>query len=131
MISITITTATSANPAQVVPISSTNTPVSNVLSLTSTDQVQIAFEVTVASVTGTTGIVKLQQSFDGVNFSDVDATNMKVTITGAGRFALSLSPYVSAIAAKFPLWPFIRFVATTTASDAFTVSKILVTSTRP
>lgn len=117
--------------SQVVPISQTNQVVSNVLTLTPHDQLAIAFEVTATSVTGTGGIVKLQHSMDGVNFTDVDATNAKITVASATRFPLSLSAYNATVEAKFPLWPFIRFVATTTGSDAFTVTKILVTSARP
>lgn len=131
MISISASNLTLSNQSQVVPISQVAQPVSSVLSLSCVDQMQIAFEVTAASVSGSAGTVKLQHSFDSINWVDVDVTNAKVTITGAGRFALSLSPYNTAIAAKFPLWPYIRFVATTGAGDAFTVTKILVTSTRP
>ncbi len=131
MIPTTITSAVLSNQTQPVAVSQTNQAVSNALSLTSLDQMQLAFEVTAASVSGTAGVVKLQHSFDSTNWTDVDATNAKVTIAANGRYALSLSPYNTLIAAKFPLWPFIRFVATTGAGDAFTVTKILVTSTRP
>lgn len=131
MISISASSLVLANQNQAVAVSQTNQVVSNTLSLSCVDQMQIAFEVTAASVSGTAGVVKLQHSFDATNWTDVDATNAKVTIAANGRYALSLSPYNSTLAAKFPLWPYVRFVATTGTGDAFTVTKILVTSTRP
>lgn len=110
--------------------SETDTVVSDPWVISHEDSLALAFEVTAASVSGTGAIVKLQQSFDGTNFADVDATNAKVTISGNGRFSLGVNASNSNLADNMPLAPWIRFVCTTGGSDAATITKILVTTTR-
>ncbi len=112
--------------SQPVAISQTSQVVSNAFTIGAEDSLNIAFQVDAVSVTGTGAIVKLQQSFDGTNFTDVDATNAKVTITAAGRFPLAIGAASANFAAKVPLAKTLRFVCTTTGSDAVTLTKIWV-----
>jgi hypothetical protein len=111
---------------QAVAISQTNQVVSNVFEIGPADATALCFEVTAASVSGTGAVVKLQKSFDGTNFVDVDSTNAKVTISGNGRFPLALNSQTTAGMVFMPLPKFLRFVCTTGGSDAVTVTKILV-----
>lgn len=111
---------------QAVAISQTNQVVSNVLEINAAGTESLAFQVTAASVSGTGAVVKLQHSLDGSNFSDVDATNAKITISSATRFILQMSVRNSTFASKMPLGKYVRFVCTTGGSDAATITRILV-----
>lgn len=112
--------------SQAVAISQTNQVVSNVYEVSADGALHLAFEITAASVSGTGAAVKIQDSIDGTNFADVDATNAKVTISGAGRFRLAMSVQNSNFASKMPLGRKIRFVCTTGGSDAVTITRVLV-----
>lgn len=114
---------------QAVAASATNQAVSNQFEIGPWESTNFAFEITVASVTGTAGIVKPQVCFDNVagHFVDVDSTHAKVTIgSGAGRYPLLMNPGSSNFAADMPLPKYVRFVATTTSADAFTVTSVKV-----
>ena len=113
---------------QSVAISQTNQVVSNAIQINADDSMLLAFQINASAVTGTAAIVKLQHSFDGVgaNWTDVDATNAKVTLTAAGKFSLILNGYNSTFQSKLPLYRFIRFVCTTTGADTCTLSSIQV-----
>lgn len=127
---ITLKNVVKSGQSQAVAISQTDQVVSDVWNINHEDSLALAFEVTAASVSGVAGIVKLQNSFDGVNFVDVDSTNAIVTVTAAGRFPKHVCSSNSNLADNMPLAPYIRFVCTTTGADALTVTKILVTTTR-
>jgi hypothetical protein len=111
---------------QAVPASATAQVISNVFEIAEEDTLNFAFQVTVVSVTGTAGYVLVQHSLDGTNFVNADGTNQKITISsGAGNYQLSVGQTNSTYNAKLPMFRYLRFVATTTSSDHWTVTNLL------
>lgn len=109
-----------------VAASQTNTVVSNPFEIDSESSMLFSCQVHASAVTGTAGIVKIQHSLDGTNWTDVDATNAKVTLTAAGYYPLSLNGYGSTMSPKMPLFRNCRFVVTTTSADTCTIASIQV-----
>jgi hypothetical protein len=112
--------------SQAVANSQTDQVVSNVFEVNAEGAKHLTFQITAASVSGTGAVCKIQQSLDGSNFSDVDATNAIVTLNANGRFILAMSVHNSDFATKMPLGRKIRFVVTTGGSDAATITRVLV-----
>lgn len=103
-----------------VPNSASEQQISTVNRLTGADSRDMFITAEVSGVSGVGGVIKLQQAHRrGATF--VDVAGASVTITGNGTFEIEINREPGVASA---LKPYIRLVATTGGSDAFTVDRL-------